>query len=181
MNQKNEDARFLEVVHDSSLYKKTIELREQVLRIPLGLSFVGAELEAEADSRHFALVESAVQSASQQTDDRQARQSSEVESETPIAVVVIKPTNIKGQVKLRQMAVDPSHQRKGLGKRLIRCVEAALQESGVERIELNARLEAIDFYLQLDYTKEGPEFIEVGITHQKMVKLIQQAGALPSI
>jgi len=136
---------FIEIEWNSNLYHLEIELRDRLLRAPLGLAFSSEELEAESAELHFALV-----------DDVQVR-----------ACAVIVPLSVR-EAKLRQMAVHENHQRQGLGSRLIREIEIALYRRGFKAIELNAREQAVPFYKRLGYQTAGDRFMEVGIGHWKM-------------
>ena len=136
---------FVEIVWNSNLYHLEIELRDRLLRAPLGLTFSSEELAAESSELHFALV-----------DDDHVR-----------ACAVIVPLS-NDLAKLRQMAVHENYQRQGLGSSLIRQIEPALQQRGFQNIELNAREEAVNFYQRLGYQTAGDRFMEVGIGHWKM-------------
>lgn len=142
---------FVEIGWKSTLYDLEIELRDRLLRAPLGLAFSSEELEAESTELHFALV-----------DQGQVR-----------ACAVIVPLS-SDLAKLRQMAVHENYQRQGLGSRLIRQIESALQQRGFQVIELNAREEAVNFYQRLGYQTAGDRFIEVGIGHWKMHRQFNQ-------
>jgi len=145
----NEDQEelFREIQFDSEGYKACLDLRYRVLREPLGLTWRSDEFEADKNDRHFAL---------------------QVESK---AVACVTSHRLDaGRVKLRQMAVDPSYQGKGLGRRLLTQLEEVLWGEGVKRIELHARENAMGFYQSLGYRKIGTSFQEVGIPHFKMIK-----------
>ena len=136
---------FIEIEWNSNLYCLEIELRDRLLRAPLGLTFSSEQLEAESAELHFALV-----------DDAQVR-----------ACAVIVPMS-HGEAKLRQMVVHENHQRQGLGSKLIREIEIALCKRGFKAIQLNAREQAVPFYKRLGYQTAGDRFMEVGIGHWKM-------------
>jgi len=74
--------------------------------------------------------------------------------------------------KLRQMAVDTTFQRKGLGRKLIDSVERDLSKKQAKEIVLHARKSAVGFYKKLGYEISSEEFIEVGIPHFKMHKYL---------
>ena len=77
-----------------------------------------------------------------------------------------------GSVRLRQMAVAPSHQGQGLGRRLVEQVEPIARDRGIAEITLHARCEAEGFYTRLGYTRVGEEFMEIGVRHVEMRKWI---------
>ncbi|RYG29002.1 GNAT family N-acetyltransferase, partial [bacterium] len=83
----------------------------------------------------------------------------------------------KGNVwKIRQVAVDPMEQGKGLGAALMRAIEPLCDE-----IYLHARDTAVPFYLRLGYQIVGEPFEEVGIPHRAMRKTTgTEAGSVSS-
>lgn len=132
---------------ESSWYQQELALRERILRQPLGLRLSEADRQADQRSQHFALIE----------------------EEKMLACVIATPINAE-LTKLRQMAVDPGHQGKGLGRQLMAFAEQQLQKLGYQKIELHARETAIDFYRKLGYQTVGDSFIEQTIPHIKMSK-----------
>jgi predicted GNAT family N-acyltransferase len=152
---------FREIVYGSDEYKTTLALRHQILREPLGLNLWHENLSVEIDQRHFTLWQRA---GSLTGSDNNAAQL--------LACVVIVPKD-QGRVKLRQMAVNSRFQRRGLGQRLIAAVEDILVNEGVKQIELSARESAVAFYQASHYGCEGPAYVEVGLPHQRMTKMLK--------
>ncbi len=134
----------------SPLYDVSIQLRTKVLREPLGLSFTTEDLSKEWNQKHLVGVN---------------------ENGDLVAVLVLKQVDNK-VVKMRQVAVDPSLQGKGIGKMLVEHSEGLARQMGFEKMELSAREVAVDFYLKLGYKKVGKKFEEVGIPHFKMTKVM---------
>jgi len=128
-------------------YQQALELRHRLLREPLGLSFSSEDLDAEHRDLHFAAMS----------------------GEQVIATLVATPWEEHGK-QLRQMAVDTSHQRQGVGTKLIEFAEAALAQKGVRLLMLHAREDAVPFYQQLHYKVVGDPFQELGIAHVEMHK-----------
>ena len=143
--------KFVEIEWKSSRYESEIDLRDRLLRAPLGLTFTAEDLDAEASQLHFGMVQDGELVA--------------------CAVVVPLP---EGVGKLRQMAVDPPYQRRGVGSRLIREIEGELGMREFVKLELHARKEAVTFYQRLGYAIEGDEFLEVKIPHRKMTRMINE-------
>lgn len=133
---------------DSEAYRQTLDLREQVLRRPLGQSLSARDLDGEREQWHFGLFD---------------------ESGKLMACLVAAPAGDQS-VRLRQMAVDPDHHSRGLGRQLIREVEEALAKRGIRSIRLHARTSAAGFYERLGYRATGGEFMEIGVPHQAMEK-----------
>ena len=138
-----------EITCGSSEHEQALDLRNRILREPLGVTWTAEERAAEKIDRHFGLFDES----------------------GLIACVVVKDLG-NATVKIRQMAVEPDQQGSGVGRALMEGVEVQLREDGVERVELNARDTAVGFYEKLGYGKVGEEFYEVTIPHWKMVKAV---------
>ena len=141
--------RFQEFSVDQPAYAQACELRNRLLRIPLGLNLFQEDRSRENCDRHFGLWR----------------------GQSLVACLVITPKS-DTHVKLRQMCVAADEQGQGLGRRLIAETERALKQSGVQSIELAARLEAQAFYEKLGFHAAGDTFVEVGILHIKMGKTL---------
>lgn len=133
----------------SPLYTGVFELRERILRQPLGLSLHNEDLGEEVDDRIFAAVSGGV----------------------VIGCVMLRPTG-NARLKLRQMAVDNTLQQKGVGRLLVEAAEAYGRENNFKQMVLHARSNAVGFYEKLGYRTEGREFEEVSIPHMLMQKLL---------
>ncbi len=73
--------------------------------------------------------------------------------------------------QIRYMAVNPNMQGKGLGKKVLLALEAKAVELGMKSIVLNARENAVNFYLQNDYHITGDAETLYGvIRHLRMEK-----------
>ena len=139
---------FREIVFGSDEYRLECELRNTVLREPLGLSLTVEELAREEDQLHFGLFE---------PDGRLV---------ACVVAVGLSPTD----ARIRQMAVSPTHRRRGLGTRLLSELEANLRARGFENFVLNARATAVGFYQKLGFTVIGDEFLDVRVAHFRMMK-----------
>jgi predicted GNAT family N-acyltransferase len=78
-----------------------------------------------------------------------------------------------GFAKLRQIAVARPQQGRGVGNRLMAAIENLLAREGVQRFELNARVDVAGFYDSLNYHRKGRVFEEIGLPHVKMIKLLR--------
>jgi GNAT superfamily N-acetyltransferase len=136
-----------EVTHGSPDYWATVELRDSVLRASLGLRFSPEELQAEHDSRHFACYD----------------------GDRLVACLVLRPLN-QGDVQMRQVAVLPELQRRGIGRALVEYSEAWATAAGYRRMILHARDAAMPFYEKAGYCRMGDRFEEVTIPHWEMEK-----------
>lgn len=128
----------------------SVALRDKVLRKPLGLKFDPADLKKEYLEFHIAAFE----------------------GKQIVGVLLLKPTEDEEIIKMRQVAVDPDWQGKGIGKSLVSYSETVSRENGFTKIELHARESAVPFYEALGYTIEGEAFKEIGLPHYKMVKYL---------
>lgn len=137
------------VEHGTTDYHRTVELRDEVLRRPLGIVFSPEQLDAERDDIHLACF---------RDDDL-------------VACLVLTPKE-NGEIKMRQVAVAPGLQGTGIGRQLVEESERVARDHGFSRIVLNARETAIPFYRRLDYHTIGEQFFEVGIPHFQMWKRI---------
>jgi predicted GNAT family N-acyltransferase len=140
-----------EIEFATPAYDQSIGLRYEVLRQPLGLEFSVDELSAEYDSLHLACYQMA---------------DNEI-----IGILVLKPINDR-IVKMRQVAVRPDKQSHGIGRLLVTESEKFARSKNFQEIELAARITVVPFYEKLGYTSVGNIFIEVGIEHQKMEKVL---------
>jgi predicted GNAT family N-acyltransferase len=136
-----------EVEHGSPEYWATVELRDPVLRRPLGLQFSIEELNAEKDSRHIVCYR----------------------GDRLVGCLVLRPI-AGGDIQMRQVAVVPDVQGQGIGRAMVECSEALARRIGFTRMILHARETVAAFYERLGYTKVGERFVEVTIPHWAMVK-----------
>jgi GNAT superfamily N-acetyltransferase len=144
---------FARIEHNSGRYRDLVALRRRVLRSPLGLDFTPEQLEKERADIHIAAY---------------------LQSKLVGCVVL---TAVDGSlVKLRQMAVVPEHQGRGVGKRLVAFAERLAAEMGYGEIVLHARETAVSFYESVGYVAEGETFTEVTMPHRKMVKQLAAPG-----
>lgn len=133
--------------HGSKEYKQMVDLRFQMLRKPLGLTFTPEELAAEKDDILIGCFE----------DDKLE------------ACCMLTQTDPK-TVRLRQMAVNSGLQGKGIGRVLMVFAENIARDRGYRRLTMHARKSAVGFYEKNGYTVCSEEFEEVTIPHFVMEK-----------
>ena len=146
---------FARIEHNSNRYRDLVALRRRVLRSPLGLDFTEEQLEKERADIHIAAY---------------------LQGKLVGCVVLTADKSHGSLVKLRQMTVDPDHQGRGIGKRLVTFAEGLSAEMGYREIVLHARETAVSFYEGVGYVAEGKVFAEVTIPHRKMVKQLAAQG-----
>jgi GNAT superfamily N-acetyltransferase len=143
----NQHLTFREAAHGSPEYRETAELRNCVLRKPIGLKFSAEDMEAEKRYRHLACY----------CGDRLA------------ACLMLDPLE-NGDIRMRQLAVVPELQRQGIGTALVKYSETWAGNAGYRRMILHARETAMVFYERLGYSRVGDQFEEVTIPHWAMEK-----------
>ncbi|RYY64815.1 MAG: GNAT family N-acetyltransferase [Chitinophagaceae bacterium] len=133
--------------HGTPEYHQMVQLREVILRQPLGLQFAPDELESEKDNILMAAYE----------DDH-------------ILGCCMLVEEAPDTVRLRQMAVLNDLQGKGIGKALMNFAENIARDRGYKKITMHARKNAQGFYEKMGYRKRGEEFQEITIPHYVMEK-----------
>lgn len=71
---------------------------------------------------------------------------------------------------MRQVAVHPQWQKKGVGRELALLAEKLAKDEGAKGIFLHARETARGFYERCGYRAQGERFLERGIPHFHMEK-----------
>lgn len=133
--------------HGSGEYRQMVDLRYQILRKPLGLSFSEQDLEAEKNDILLGCFE----------DDM-------------LEACCILTNTAPKTVRLRQMAVSPVLQGKGIGRVLMTFAENIARDHGYRRLTMHARRSAVGFYEKSGYRICSEEFTEVTIPHYVMEK-----------
>jgi GNAT superfamily N-acetyltransferase len=133
--------------HGTDEYKQMINLRNMLLRKPLGLTFDKEELEKEKNDILLGCF-----------DDEKLE-----------GCCLLTATGAK-TVRLRQMAVVSGLQGKGIGKVLMQFAENIARDRGYTKIMMHARKTAVGFYEKLGYRKTSDEFEEVTLQHYVMEK-----------
>jgi len=137
----------MQIEHGSMEYKKMVQLRYDVLRKPLGLSFSDADLAAEKNDILIGAFE----------DGR-------------ILGCCVLTEEAPKVVRLRQMAVSARSQGKGIGHSVLTFAETLARDRGYKTLTMHARDTAQGFYEKYGYQTKGPQFIEVSVPHHVMEK-----------
>jgi N-acetylglutamate synthase-like GNAT family acetyltransferase len=135
--------------HGTKEYQQMVNLRIDILRKPLGLSFDPKELEKEKEDVLIGAFE----------DDR-------------ILGCCLLTRMDQHTMRLRQMAVPNSMQGKGIGRALMIFAENIARDLGYRKLCMHARVTALGFYEKLGYTTNGEAFTEVTIPHYIMEKAL---------
>ena len=135
--------------HGSKEYHQMVQLRNDILRKPLGLHFTPEELEKEKEEILIGAFE---------------------EDKMLGCCMLIK--HDATMVRLRQMAVLNNLQGKGIGRALMQFAENIARDRGFVKITMHARKTAIGFYEKLGYQVIGEQFEEVTLPHYIMEKML---------
>ena len=129
-------------------WDKYFNFRWKKLRKPLGMAKDSLKDELEDESFHLVVLN---------------------EEEEAIGVGRLH-FNSKTEGQIRYMAVSDSTQRKGVGSKIVTKLEEYALSQGIREITLNARENAISFYLSMRYKETGPYESDTGIPHITMRK-----------
>jgi len=133
------------IQYNSKEYKQAVQLRENILRKPLGLKTTTKDIKNDCNEIIFGVFF----------------------NNSIIGVTHLVPL-IDCHFKLRQMALAEKFQGKGIGKKLLKYVLKYAKEKKLKTIFLHARENAIPFYEKSGFQCYGISFKEVGIAHKKM-------------
>lgn len=126
-----------------------VNLRNEILRKPLGLSLDKEELDKEKDDILMGAFE----------DDKL------------LGCCLLTRMDVF-TVRLRQMAVPNNMQGKGVGRALMIFAENIARDLGYRKLCMHARQTAVGFYQKLGYSISGEPFEEVTIPHYIMEKVL---------
>ncbi|WP_019614858.1 GNAT family N-acetyltransferase [Psychromonas ossibalaenae] len=71
-----------------------------------------------------------------------------------------------------RIAVLRDYRGQGLGAKIVLSLIDAAAEQGYQRVYLGAQKQAVDFYTKLGFIPFGEEFMEAGIVHLSMHKIL---------
>ena len=138
-----------QIDHGSKAYQQMVNLRMEILRKPLGLSFTKEELDNEKNDILIAAFD-----------------------EDEILGCCILTKIDKTHIRLRQMAVQKNLQAKGIGESIISFAENIARDNGYKILTMHARDSATGFYEKFGYTIKGEQFEEVKTLHHVMEKIL---------
>ena len=78
--------------------------------------------------------------------------------------------NSSHEAQIRYMAVDDNFKRQGIGSEIVNALEKYALSKKANTMTLNARENAISFYLSLGYSEVCPYQSDTGIPHKTMKK-----------
>jgi len=130
----------------SQEYRQMLDLRNHILRAPLGLSLTEEDIEQDKNNILIGAFE----------DKKMLGCCMRVREEDLLL--------------LRQMAVLNDLQGKGIGRALLHFAEAIAKDIGYKELSMYARKSVSGFYIRMGYTQIGEEFLKVTIPHVMMKK-----------
>jgi GNAT superfamily N-acetyltransferase len=136
-----------QIDHNTLEYQQMVQLRDSILRKPLGLSFSADELAGEKEDILIGAFE----------------------EDTMLGCCIISRIN-NHTARLRQMAVQGNLQGKGIGASIVSFAENLARDKGYKQLMMHARNTAIGFYEKFGYRIKGDEFTEVNVPHHIMEK-----------
>jgi N-acetylglutamate synthase-like GNAT family acetyltransferase len=136
--------------HGTKEYLQMVNLRNDILRRPLGLHFEEEELEEEKEDVLIGAFD----------------------DEKLIGCCLITRMD-STTCRLRQMAVPSTLQHKGIGASLVSFAENVARDIGYRMMMMHARKTAVGFYEKFGYYISGDEFMEVTIPHYVMLKKLR--------
>ena len=136
-----------QIDHGTKEYQQMVQLRLQILRQPLGLSFTKEELENEKNNILIA--------AFDEEDMLGCCMLTKIDTHT---------------LQVRQMAVNNTLQGKGIGASIMAFAENLSRDKGYKKLIMHARDPAIGFYEKFGFKVKGAVFLELNIPHHVMEK-----------
>jgi predicted GNAT family N-acyltransferase len=138
----------ISIINSSSpKYQPVFDLRDDILRKPLGMSL--KDEDTSRDHKNIIFI---------------AEYNDKI-----IGCVLLEPKDFE-TAQLRAMAVYNEWQGKGIGRMLVQALEDYAWKNNYKKIILHARKVIHPFYLSMNYKIVGDEFKEVGIPHFHMEK-----------
>lgn len=139
-----------QIDHGTKEYKQMIDLRNELLRKPLNLTFETDELDKEENDILIGAFE----------------------EEKMLGCCLLTKVE-KDCVRLRQMAVQNNLQGKGIGAAMLNFAENVARDMGYKMITMHARSTAVGFYKKAGYKVIGEQFLELSIPHHIMEKRLR--------
>ena len=139
-----------QIDHNTKEYRQMVDLRNEILRKPLGLSLKKEELDREKDDILIGAFE-----------------------EDKMLGCCLLTRVDDNNVRLRQMAVQNNLQGKGIGASMLNFAENVARDTGYKKMVMHARKTALHFYEKLGYKICSEEFEEITIPHYIMEKRLR--------
>lgn len=86
--------------------------------------------------------------------------------------IPIATARLKADGQIGRMAIFPPYRRQGIGSRLLQFILLYAAKSNLSKVYLHAQVQVIDFYIKHGFETEGDEFMDAGIPHRAMLKML---------
>ncbi len=136
-----------QIDHGSHAYQQMVQLRMEILRKPLGLTFSTEEL---ANEKNDILIGS-------------------FDEDKMLGCCILTKIDER-RIRLRQMAVQKNLQGRGIGESIMGFAEIVARDKGYKILTMHARDTALGFYEKFGYSIKGEQFEEVKTKHHIMEK-----------
>lgn len=140
------------IEYDSEKYQQTLNLRNKVMRIPLGLTIEEEDFSHEAEQYILGAFD----------------------DEFLLGVGVLNQKLDESKMKVEYLCVDSKRQSAGVGKQLLKHLELYAKKKQAKRIELEARVSAQSFYEKMGYVAYGETYLMAiaPVEHIRMEKIL---------
>lgn len=138
-----------EISYATEDYRKALDLRNRILRLPLGRSLLQEDLSREGQCWHIGCFS----------------------GDTLAGVLMLVPLP-ENRVQMRQVATDERFREQGCGWAAVEFAEKFLIQKGIREIIVHARRTASGFYQRLGYDIVGEPFVEMELPHLEMRKIL---------
>ena len=128
--------------NDTDLYEKSLVLREQILRVPLGMKLERESL--KEDNVPILTV---------------------WDQDECVGTMALYHEDAETS-RMRYVAVQANRQGQGIGRMMTQEFEAESIRKGYSRIYMHARVVALDFYIKQGYEVFGDGFLESTLPHR---------------
>lgn len=136
---------------ETDLYEQTLQLRNKVLRLPLGKNIFVEDLTIEKENDFYGW-----------------------EKEHQIIATLSTYLKEDRTIQLTAFAVEPIYQNQGYGKKLVEFLLEDLSKQGYERVDVSARSSAKGFYEKCGFKAIGEPVVNetLGIKDYLMTRTI---------
>jgi predicted GNAT family N-acyltransferase len=142
-----------EISVDNPAYQQVWQIREDILRKPLGMTLADDDLSIESDPNIITIL-AAID-----------------HGEEVIGCLILQRAN-SHNIQIRQVAVSENGQGKGVGRLLMKHAETMVKNKGFTKIFLHSRVPVREFYEKLGYKIISEEYLQIGIPHVTMEKKV---------
>ncbi len=150
MGNEAEKALTIEQINQQSEdYKIALEIREQVLRVPFGLTFTEEELASDSLGIHFVIKDAG-----------------------KLAGTVVLKAKGNTICTIDQIAITPSYTGQNITGFLLRYCEGYARTNKFQKLSFDIKTSSLTFYENLGYLPVEEEFYKFGMVYQRVEKVL---------